>query len=499
MSKTLKRVVSIIVAFAMITGICICDVSETVFASSAPTLTYNAHLQNIGWQGWKSGGATAGTTGQSRQMEAIRIKLSKNGTSMITYRAHVQSYGWLGWVQSGEVAGTTGQSYRLEGIQIKLKNEYASQYDIYYRMHISKYGWLGWARNGEIAGSEGIGLPAEAIEIKLVRKGEYFNRGGQASYARPGLSYRAHCANIGWMNTVNEADTAGTTGSSRRMEALYIYLKDFTNNNGIFYRAHVSNIGWQDWKSSGQMMGTTGQSKQMEAVEIKLSDSLSPCFDIYYRVHVSNVGWLGWAKNGETAGSTGQSLAIEAIQIKLEHKGTNVDVGGTAVYQSTASGSSGSGDIISPVPSGSKFNRKTWDGDWYGYHDINVNVNSSTPVYAITDGTVTYKQAYRIYGGVKYLTSYGNYIEFTSADRVYTAKYCHLSSFEGVNLTIPSSRTRRASGSSGRINLVTKNVKKGEVLGYIGTTGNSSGLHLHFELRKNGSRIDPTTVITGLN
>jgi murein DD-endopeptidase MepM/ murein hydrolase activator NlpD len=154
--------------------------------------------------------------------------------------------------------------------------------------------------------------------------------------------------------------------------------------------------------------------------------------------------------------------------------------------------------LTSPVPSGSRFNTMSNDNGWYGYHDININVSTSTPVYAIADGTVTYKQAYKTYNGVKYLTSYGNFIQFTSSDGTYTAKYCHLSSFKGVSQRISSSYTKRESGNTGLYTLTTKSVKKGDVLGYIGKTGNATGVHLHFELYKNGSRIDPTSVISGL-
>lgn len=331
MKKECKKVISILLLFVMVFSIFTFNDLDTVSASSRPMLTYNAHLQNIGWQGWVSEGSVSGTTGQSRQMEALSIKLSNNGRSMITYRAHVKDYGWLNWVQSGGIAGTTGKSCRLEGIQIKLNHEFVSRYDIYYRVHIANYGWLGWAKNGATAGSEGIGMPAEAIQIKIVNKGEKFSEGGKAAYTRPDLNYRAHCANVGWMNTVQDAQMAGTTGQARRMEALIINLSDFQGKSGISYRTHVSNIGWQSWKKSGQMMGTTGQSRQMEAVQIKLSPSLTPCFNIYYRVHVTNVGWLGWAKNGETAGSTGQALAIEAIEIKLVNKDSTIITGGSAV------------------------------------------------------------------------------------------------------------------------------------------------------------------------
>ena len=158
-----------------------------------------------------------------------------------------------------------------------------------------------------------------------------------------------------------------------------------------------------------------------------------------------------------------------------------------------------SSGLAYPVPSGCKFSKKTSDGGWYGYHDINRNVTSSTPVYAIANGKVTYKQAYRTYGGVKYLTSYGNYIEFVSSDKKYSAKYCHLSKFaNGVSQKIKSSRTKRVSGSAGTYTLTTRTVKKGDIIGYIGTTGNSSGNHLHFELRKSAKRIDPTSVFPKL-
>lgn len=157
-----------------------------------------------------------------------------------------------------------------------------------------------------------------------------------------------------------------------------------------------------------------------------------------------------------------------------------------------------SGGLHSPVPSGCRFNRKTWDNGWYGYHDINRGVSTATPVYAIADGTVTYKQAYRTYNGTKKLSSYGNFIEFRSSNGAYTAKYCHLNRFAGANQIISSSSTTRVSGSTGVYTIASRYVRKGDVIGYVGQTGNASGVHLHFELRRNGRRIDPTSVIGGL-
>ena len=43
---------------------------------------------------------------------------------------------------------------------------------------------------------------------------------------------------------------------------------------------------------------------------------------------------------------------------------------------------------------------------------------------------------------------------------------------------------------------VGQKVEKGEVMGYVGTTGNSTGNHLHFEVRKNGKHLNPWGYVT---
>lgn len=141
-----------------------------VVVNTNPSVTYQTHVQDYGWQEWKNNGEMSGTSGQSKRLEGINIKL-QNLSGSVEYQTHVQDIGWQGWKSNGVMSGTSGQSKRLEAIKIKLSGDAANKYDIYYRVHAQDYGWLGWAKNGESAGSEGYSKRLEGIEIKLVKKG----------------------------------------------------------------------------------------------------------------------------------------------------------------------------------------------------------------------------------------------------------------------------------------------------------------------------------------
>ena len=288
-----------------------------------PSVNYSTHVQDIGWQGYVKDGSTAGTTGQSKRLEAIRIKLSNNTSynGTIQYQTHIQDIGWQGWKMKDDTSGTSGQSKRLEAIRIKLTDELAENYDIYYRVHAQEFGWLGWAKNGESAGTAGYSYRLEAIEVKLVEKGGKAPGSTQDAYRQRYVSYQTHVQDIGWQGIKYDGEEAGTSGQSKRLEAINISLSNPLYSGSIEYQTHVQDIGWQGWKANGQMAGTSGQSKRLEAIRIKLTGEMAKQYDIYYRVHSQEFGWLGWAKNGESAGTEGYSYRLEAIQIQLVKKG----------------------------------------------------------------------------------------------------------------------------------------------------------------------------------
>ena len=135
------------------------------------SLTYNAHVSNIGWMSSLKNGSIAGTTGRNLSLEALRLNLSTKGLGDVLSRAHVRSIGWQNWIESSNQIGTTGRSLPIEALQFKLTNKLEQNFDIFYRAHIQNVGWLGWAKNGEIAGSTGMGYHLEAVEIKMISKG----------------------------------------------------------------------------------------------------------------------------------------------------------------------------------------------------------------------------------------------------------------------------------------------------------------------------------------
>ena len=303
-------------------------------AMKARLVGYQTHVQDYGTQAYVYDGAMAGTEGECKRMESIRMKLPSSVNSSIQYRSHVQDIGWeKNWASNGSLSGTTGQCKRLEAIQIRLTGEVAENYDVYYSVHAENFGWLGWAKNGEEAGTAGYGYRLEAIKIQLVTKGdkapELIGTIKEAMKARL-VGYQTHVQDYGTQAYVYDGAMAGTEGECKRMESIRMKLPSSVNSS-IQYRSHVQDIGWEkNWASNGSLSGTTGQCKRLEAIQIKLSGDVAKNYDVYYRVHAQDYGWLAWAKNGESSGTEGYAKRLEAIEVRLVPKGTTPDLPASA-------------------------------------------------------------------------------------------------------------------------------------------------------------------------
>jgi hypothetical protein len=105
-----------------------------------------------------------------------------------------------------------------------------------------------------------------------------------------------------------------------------------------------------------------------------------------------------------------------------------------------------------------------------GYNRAHRGIDYASPmgteIYAVGDGTLII----RGWSG-----GYGNLVRVRHANG-YETGYGHMSGF--------------ASGQS-----VGSYVNQGEIIGYVGTTGLSTGPHVHFEMKRNGSYVNPATEI----
>jgi len=115
----------------------------------------------------------------------------------------------------------------------------------------------------------------------------------------------------------------------------------------------------------------------------------------------------------------------------------------------------------------SKFQRKRLHPilkTWRPHRAVDFVAKKGTPVYSVASGIIQRRKNMGVLGNVVYVKHGSNY----------TTVYAHLSKFaRGLK---PSSK-----------------VKKGQVIGYVGSTGRSTGPHLHYELRYKGIRKNPLT------
>ena len=333
--------------------------ASPVSAEGTAHLAYHTHVQTYGWQGWVQDGAEAGTTGESKRLEAIEIALADaDYEGGVEYRTHVQTYGWQGWVANGAASGTTGESKRLEAIQIQLTGAMAEHYDVWYRTHVQTFGWLGWACNGARSGTATFSKRMEAMQILILPKGSAAPGDTSNPYVTSQVRYHTHVQTYGWQDWSHDGELAGTTGQSKRLEAIEIMLPDADYEGGVEYRTHVQTYGWQGWVANGAASGTTGESKRLEAIQIQLTGAMAEHYDVWYRVHAQTFGWLGWACNGQESGTAGLSKRLEAIQILLVPKDapgpsydySDISSNNAAAFVSGNVGSVGSASSITGSP-----------------------------------------------------------------------------------------------------------------------------------------------------
>ncbi len=109
--------------------------------------------------------------------------------------------------------------------------------------------------------------------------------------------------------------------------------------------------------------------------------------------------------------------------------------------------------------------KNPFSGTLKNHNGIDLATKEGSPVYAVKDGAVTFV--------IENDKEFGNYIILQHDKGKTTSVYAHLQS-----ATVQQYQ----------------NVKKGEIIGYVGHTGMATGDHLHFEIRQGGKAENPRDI-----
>ena len=116
----------------------------------------------------------------------------------------------------------------------------------------------------------------------------------------------------------------------------------------------------------------------------------------------------------------------------------------------------------------SKFSRSRWHPILKirkPHLGVDFDAKTGTPIHSVGDGVVI---------KALYIRRAGRMVKIKH-DNVYTTVYLHLSGYgEGIKKGV--------------------NVKQGDIIGYVGRSGRTTGPHLHFEIQKNGIPVDPLKI-----
>lgn len=182
-----------------------------------------------------------------------------------------------------------------------------------------------------------------------------------------------------------------------------------------------------------------------------------------------------------------KAAAEQAAQAAQSSSSSSSSSSGSSSSGSSSSGSSSSGSSSVIVPSGSGFAWPTpgfvsrsseWFEDREVYNHGGIDIAGAgimgTPVVAAADGTVIATNSSCTHNWGKSYScgcggGYGNYVMISHAGGKMTV-YGHLTS-----LTVSTGQS----------------VSRGQIIGYVGSTGYSTGPHLHYECRLNGVRYNP--------
>lgn len=197
-------------------------------------------------------------------------------------------------------------------------------YDLWYAQYSSKASISGMAiwqysSFGNVSGISGkcdVNYAYKNYGEKKVEEEKLTQFPGNRSYKENRINYRVHQQTVGWLDHVEDGQTAGITGHKKRLEAIKIDCK--MSGVKIKAKAHIQSKGTVDYGyiTSDTVIGTTGQGLRLEGLELE-AEGLPTGMNLYIRYHIEKDGWSSWT-TGAMAGTAGLAKQLEAVQIKIQ-------------------------------------------------------------------------------------------------------------------------------------------------------------------------------------
>lgn len=299
---------------------------------------------------------------------------------------------------------------------------------------------------------------AEAKTLELEQLERYRTRvrameeNGTASF----LAYLFNSSNLGEFLTAVD-DIGEIMESDRELEEAYIAARENTEAVVAEYEAYKADIvEKQDVLRDEQ-----------EKLQAELDEATKLITDITADL-ASNAATLEEFEQAEREAET--NVANMVIALEKQRQAQAAASGGGYSNGSTVVGT---GQFSWPVPSctylTSRFGLRVHPitGATKSHTGIDVGAESGATIVAADGGTV-------VLAGVN--SGYGNCVMIDHGNG-YKTLYAHMSSIAVTN---------------------GQTVSKGDTVGYVGSTGLSTGPHCHYEVWKDGSRIDPEQFYSGL-
>ena len=236
----------------------------------------DAHVSTIGWiNNQDASQVVGGTVGSGHALEGIRLRLVGNKANkyQIYYRAYAKGYGWLGWASSNELAGSTGHGVPVQAIQVKLvKNgesapsplgdsEVEFPYTYTVTGHQANVGWIPGVVNDGVVGNVNTGNALEAFKITFLG-----SKPGDI-----GVQADAHVSTIGWINNQDASQVVGgTVGSGHALEGIRLRLVgNKANKYNLYYRVYIEQFGWLGWANANELAGSENLSLHIQGLQVK--------------------------------------------------------------------------------------------------------------------------------------------------------------------------------------------------------------------------------------